>query len=145
MCFYPTNHQSLHNNLNQIFTPWSVKHPIQTYENWNPYLVLHHIIMNKQPRLVIICIKSITIKSNITSNPYYYLSCPNYFLMHEFYHCLIGAIFLMLLVGFWHYQEFKQRPQCLIFYYETSLLQQMQDYKVKIAQFSLLSPLPSHL
>jgi hypothetical protein len=65
--------------------------------------------------------------------------------MHEFYHCLFGAIFLVLLVGFWHYQKLKQRPQCLIFYYETSLLQQMQDYKIKIAQFSLPSPLLSHL
>jgi hypothetical protein len=133
MCFHPTN---------QITTPWSVKHPIQTYENWNPYLVLHHIVMNRQLRSVVNYIKSITIKSNITNNYYYYLNCPRYFLMHEFYHCLIGAIFLMFLVGFWHYQKLKQ---CFIFYYETSLLQQMQDYKIKIAQFSLPSPLPSHL
>jgi hypothetical protein len=56
--------------------------------------------MNSQSKLVVDCKNSITTKSNILSNPHFFLGCPHNPLMHEFYHYPIQAIIVLILVVF---------------------------------------------
>jgi hypothetical protein len=101
---FPTNHQHFHNDLGQVITTWTFKHSDQRNGNWNPYPILHHIIVNIRPRLVVNCKNFITIYNNILSSPHYYFSCPHHFLMHEFFHCPTRVITPVLFAIFWYCQ-----------------------------------------
>ncbi len=56
--------------------------------------------MNRQSKLVVNYKNFITTKSNISYNPHCCLGCPHNPLMHEFNHCPIQVITLMILVVF---------------------------------------------
>ncbi len=136
--------KSLHNDIGHIIILLFLKHLVQGDENHNPYLVLHHITMNKQLKLVVKCKNFITTKSNILNSPHCSLTCFHYFLMHELCHHLVGVVTLMFFCWFLAMPKIHIKASTAHILSWDVLVATNARLK-QIAQPSLPSFLPSHL